>query len=61
LTVQKFYKRSVITAEQFDGTRKMADKYGLCYSYEVGKEDEFTIEVDPETGILVKVGDWFVP
>lgn len=60
MTAQKFYKRGTITADQFDGSLTMADKYELIDEFENESGTFWALETDKGESMSVDVGDWIV-
>jgi hypothetical protein len=59
MTISKFYKRAMITAEQFDGTNVMAEKYRLWPSLDLHPESSMWWSLETLEGTLaIHVGDW---
>ena len=58
MTAHKYYKRGLVTAEQFDGTNVMADKYGLGPSLEHPESSMWWAINTLEGQLTVKPGDW---
>lgn len=65
MTSHKFYKRGLVTAEQFDGSEEMADRYGIqenvvaMYETQDGPQEQDSDQIKTLEGWLdVKVGDW---
>lgn len=58
MTAHKYYKRGLVTAEKFDGTNVMADKYGLGPSLEYPESSMWWAINTLEGQLTVKPGDW---
>lgn len=70
MTSHKYYKRGLVTAEQFDGSEEMAKKYGAelysesGYGYDAveGEPDgDGYVLVTSEGELLLRPGDWILP
>ncbi|MFD1441211.1 hypothetical protein [Lacticaseibacillus hegangensis] len=58
MTVHKYYKRGLVTAEQFDGTNVMADKYGLGSNWKHPQSSMWWAINTLEGQLTVQPGDW---
>ncbi|AVK60548.1 hypothetical protein C5Z25_01630 [Lactobacillus sp. CBA3605] len=56
---KKYYKTSAIKAEQFDGSKRMIDKYGICRYAQYGYTGPEHWEIRTNNGwVGVYAGDW---